>query len=487
MSLNLKPLDVVSVIDPRVDLHTQHKYWTVLKGGKTITYTPLTTTNISTSSITYNIKPPSVHTFLAKNVYHQVPVRLTLNCAVPNANNLIRPNFDAPRFMPISQSLSTLQLALNGTSVNIDLGDVLSALVHYNCDERLRCHEWSPAPSTLDQSQEYNDVSGFIRNPLSSYADNYGDTTGNRGGFPFTVVSNTPSQAVIDFVSTEPIFLNPFYFSKIIDNLGGTGLIGLNNMDMQFTFIANSWTRMWSHNALGALAPGAISSGSVQFNNFSGPAFSYVGIVSAPQLLLEFISPSDLQLLPDLFEYDYVRTTRYPFDQTGSLNANSPFSYNSQNITLHSIPQAIYVFVRNTNNQLQTNCTFTDTFASITKISCNWNNVSGIFSQASQVDLYNLSVANGCMLTWNQWSGGPVYSAGSFSTQIGTIGSIIKLCPALNFGLSPTEAEGLVGNYQFQIQVQGFNANQTTAIFPSLYIVVLENGVLNLKSGFAQT
>src|SRR5690606_7450935 len=102
-------------------------------------------------------------------------------------------------------------------------------------------------------------------------------------------------------------------------------------------------------------------------------------------------------------------------------------------------------------------------------------------------DLYQTSCHNGCNMSWEQWSGGPVLQSGSLTTKIGTIGSILAVNPAIDFGLSADEAIGLVGNYQFQVTVSVKNTNQTNSIDASLYIVTVENGVMNIVHGGANT
>src|SRR5690606_19333029 len=173
MSLNLKPIQTVSVLDPRTDLH--EKKWAILKGAKEVTYIPLTTTNISSSSLVYNAKPPSVKVFMNKFLYHRVPIRIKLTSSAPNANNLLRAGYDAPRQFPVTSSLSSLNVSFNGTSVSVNIGDYLHALMHYNTDEALKSREYSTGFSYADQSQEYNDLVGSVRNPLGSYSDHYAD------------------------------------------------------------------------------------------------------------------------------------------------------------------------------------------------------------------------------------------------------------------------------------------------------------------------
>lgn len=475
MSLNFKPLEVVSVIDPRTAVFPRK--WAILKSGKTITDLPVTTTNISSTSLTFNIKPPSSKTFVNKYIILRLPIRITLNSA-GNGNNLLRAGFDAPRQFPIASATENINLSLNGTTVSTNISDYIHALMHYNADEMIKHREYSLTPSYADQSQEYNDLIGSVRNPLGLYNDGYGDMTGGRGSFEFNIVSNTPTQAVIDFVATEAIFMSPCFFGDLQKNLGGTGLIGLNNIDITYSFVANAWARMWSHNALGPLAPAPIASGSVQFNNFA-PAFSYGANV--PALLVEYISPSDLELIPESVDYNYKRITRYPND-FGNLAANSVETLiSSQNITFHSIPEKIYIFVRNNNATLQSNATYTDTFAKISKVAIQWNNVSGVLSQASEYQLYNMSVQNGLNMSWQAFSGGPLNDP-SFN-KYGTVGAILCFRPDINFGLSPTESVGLVGNYQFQIDVTCRNVNQTNAMNASLYIVACEAGCVSLQHG----
>ena len=115
-------------------------------------------------------------------------------------------------------------------------------------------------PSALDMSQEYNDLLGSIKNPLGQFGDSNQDSVGNRGGFAnYFVVSNTPTQAIVDCLFCEPIFLSPFYWGCG----NATAFINVQDMAWNFTFVNNPANRMWSHNTLGALAPAAISSSSV--------------------------------------------------------------------------------------------------------------------------------------------------------------------------------------------------------------------------------
>lgn len=483
MSLASEDIPIVGVRDPRTII--SGRSYAVLKGPKVDTFTPFTTTNISASNITYSVKTPSPHIFVNKYLYQLVPIRLQLNCAAPNANNLLRAGYDAPRAYPLTQSLSNTSCSYNGSTVSVEIGDYFSALCHYNTPESLRHKEYSMTPSYLDQSQNYYDLQGANKSPLSFYGDGYGDMIGGRAGFPFNIVSNTPSQAVIDMLVCEPVFVSPYYFGKSNHNLGGPAFYGIQNLDFQFNFYANSWARMWSHDGTSGLnAGGVITSGQVTFNNFTSlnPApFSYNNITT-PQLLFEYMTPSEIQIIPKSISFPYNRIQRFPNDITG-IAPGQQFQVSTQNITLNSVPGSIYVFCRLNNQTLQSSATWTDTFCSIDRIQVNWNNNSGLLSSATKNDLYKIAVRNQCCMNWSSWSGEKVYKTGDFVNKIAGVGSIVRLKMGLDIGLEESISVGSVGNFNLQMTVNLTYPNTDSTIGAqnfTLYVVTVEEGIADI-------
>jgi hypothetical protein len=421
MSLNLTPLKVVAVADSRTVI--RDKEYALLTGGNQVSWKPYTTTSVSSSSIQFSAPPPNPKIFVDRKLYLQLPVRITLNSAVPNANPLLRTGYDAPRAFPVSSAMNTLTVNINNTAVSINMADVIQPLLRFNTNQQLKEHDYSLTPSCLDQFQEYLDGVGSIRNSLGQYGDSNDESVMGRGGFSqYNIVTNTAGQAIIDAVFTEPIFLSPFYFGAG----NATAFIGVQTMDFNFTFIANAWTRMWSHAIGGINAPGAITSGSVIFSGFVGPALTIANAPILPQLLFNYITPKELQTIPSAMQYSYFNIDRYPTDySSAALNPNTSIPMVSNNIQLQSIARRIYIFARNSNNILQSNCNYTDTFLQLSNLVVNWNNNSGLFSSAQPQDLYKMSVKNHCNLSWTQWNGAPVYINGSLATKAGTVGSLI--------------------------------------------------------------
>lgn len=479
MSLNITPIKTVAVDDPRTSVHGRE--FAILKSAKENTFQVITTTNVSTSSITYNIKVPSVNTFVNKTIYQRVPVRIVLNAQVGNVNPnpLLRPNYFAPRAFPLTQSMSNLQVNFAGKSSSLEIGDMFSALCRYTFDSELKNHEMSITPSYLDTSSNYEDLIGSIKSPLSGYSDASDDETGGRGGFPeFNVVLNTANQAIIDFIFTEPLFISPLAWNKYTP-----ALYGLQNMDVIASFYTTAASRMVSIAYSGALAGAQIASSAIAFNNFEslgGGTFSY-GLAS-PQLLVEFLTPSAIQVIPDSLSYPYQRLQRYPTDFLITMEPNVTKLLTSNNISFNSIPESVYIFIRNNNQVMQSSPNYTDSFARIDQVQINFNNRSGLFSQCSRQQLYSIARNNNCNLNWNEW-GGIMNQASSFTQKFGGIGSVLKLNFGPDIGLAESECAGLSGNFQFQCTVLATNINQVMTMTPTLYVISVESGVCTILGG----
>jgi hypothetical protein len=480
MSLNLTPLKVVEVRDPRTVI--RDKEYAILKGGAAggISWKPYTTTSVSNTSIQYSTPPPNFKTFIDRKMYHVLPTRIVFNSSAPNSNNLLRAGYDAPRAFPISSATSTLSVSLNNTAVSINMADVIHGLLRFNTGQHLKEHEYSMTPSALDMSQEYNDLAGSIKNPLGQYGDSNQDSVTNRGGYSlYTIVSNTPSQAVIDAIFVEPIFLSPYYWGQG----NATAFIGIQDMSWNFTFVNNPANRMWSHNQYGVNAPGVITSSQIAFNNFQnlpGGNFTYKTIV--PQLLFNYITPQELQHIPREMTYSYFDVARY-FSDFPSINPGDTGTLISNTIVLQSIPRRFYIWARNNNAILQSSPNYTDTYLSLAQINplqISWNNYNGTFSNATAWDIYKMSVKNHCNLSWNEWSGGPVYSNGAFANLIGTVGSPIAIEMGTDIGLKETEAPGMLGQFQLQVTLNVVNTNQTNSITPTLVICVVSEGTFTI-------
>jgi hypothetical protein len=298
MSQNIVPLKTVKELSPRVNIDNE-RLWGVYEGGSRVSYKNIISTSVSNNSIQFSAPPPSPGTIVDRRVY--IKSRVTFNFTGTSSaigQRLLNTGLDALRAFPLSQVCETLTATINNTAVSINLSDVVDAFLRYNSEEGLRNGYWSLAPSALDQSQQYSDLFGTNMNPLGSFGDANQNSQMPRGAFQYVSVTNPASTVAVEALSasvtvdiTEPLFLSPFYWEQ----MEKSGFYGVQNLDFNFSY-ASDITRMWSRNATDS--PIALSTISANF-------------VSS-ELLFCYITPKEIQRLPDSVTYPYYIVNRYP-------------------------------------------------------------------------------------------------------------------------------------------------------------------------------
>lgn len=483
MSLSYQPLNPVLVRDPISQVDSSRDY-AILKGGNQVTWKQYTTTSISNSSITWSCPPPSGNVFVDRKQYVLMPVRLVFTGTGVLLNNLLTPGNDAPRAFPISGNLETLQAAVNGQSFSIFISDMVHALTHYDTDIKLHNKDYSMTPTYYDQTQLYaNLASGNVRNPLGGYQNGLDHCPMQRGAFPFTIVSNTPTSAVVDMVVAEPLFLSPFFWGCG----NAAGFYNVTTMDFNLTFLSNA-NRWWSHNQL--VTSNAITNIQAVFSNFTSvfaTPFSYAQ--SQPLMLFKYITPDETQVLsPNMpITYPYYDVQRYPLDfpspvpPSTSIAPSSLGLISSNNLQLNSIPSRMFIYARTRNQDLYavgTGCTLTDTYLALENINITFANYTGLLSSASKYQLYQISAKNGCGLNWTQWSGEEENDPSNWTTpvaQYGTIGAVMAIEFATDLGLPSDMCPGLQGQFQLQVTAQ-FRNTSNVNINATLYIIIVSEG-----------
>lgn len=487
MSLSYQKVKAVECRDPRVIVDNIRDY-AVLKGGSDVTPKIYTTTNVAQNSIVFSTPPPSPNMILDRKVYLTVCVRLTFTGTVPGSpaapfKTLLNVLRDAPRSFPLSSAMDNVSIQINGSQIDTQMGDLIQALTHYNTDVKLKTEEYSMTPTARDQSQNYGDLFGTVRSPLGVYGDSIQGGVTGRGGFNFQIVSNpqnaTPNPAVltsvVDVRFTEPLFLlAPFIWGK---HQAG-GLYNLNSLEWTFNFLTQAANRFWSHDdASGSVITASNWAFAGQIGGPTTPGFNL-----SPTLHLTWITPPETSLLgPNMsISYPYFRMDRFVADYTGIANGVQAI-YTSGNIQFNSIPRRVYIFMRKRNSDLYASPANTDTFMSIENVNIQFNNRSGILSTASKEELFEMCVKNHCNLSWEEWSGGPMYKGNdNFLSQFATVGSVF--CAEFGTDIanqSPIEAAGKSGVYQFQANITATNISGAI-LNASLYVVPVYEGIFTI-------
>ena len=127
-----------------------------------------------------------------------------------------------------------------------------------------------------------------------------------------------------------------------------------------------------------------------------------------------------------------------------------------------------------------------DTFLGINSITVNFDNVNGVLSAADPVSLFNMSSKNGLNLSYPEFVGiNNVLSSVGNTDIIGLTGSLLVICPGIDFPLRDGLAPGMLGKWQFQAVINATNLNQSEVITPDIYVVWAESCVLSLSQNNA--
>ncbi len=507
---NLKP---VLIKDPRIIVDNE-RYFGVLKSGLRFRQKPWTTNSVSTSNIPFSTPAPSFDIFIDRRIYFSLGMRYSITCLCQPGYSPINANRDAPRAYPIHSMLNTVTLTINNATVTQYIGEIIHALLHLNNGNSITEYDYSQSPTCLDVTQNYNDLVGSVRNPLSMAGDAPQGSVMGRGGFSgYTIILNpvnTTNAAMnltgfVDIWSIEQLMFSPLEFGSLQKN--SSAFYNCNTMDWQFNFLGSPDTRVWSH-AEDIGGNSEYVSSNIVFNSFAnmpnpnngnnaiGIGFSFSD-GSQPYLYINYITPDPViskSLISRPISYPYFPVARYVTPGDAINYGDSPTTRVSNNIQLSNIPKKILIYARETNSSYYSSPVRTDTFFGITQLSIQFQNYSGLLAESSQAQLWELSRKNHVNIDWSSWSGLGQYPVGVVpagnppyaNKKYGGCGSLIVLEMGTDIQFDPEFAPGSIGQFSLQVTATLVNIDPTgqhNGVNIDLYILTINDGVFTIPSG----
>ncbi len=480
-SNSLKPLKLENILDPRLNCmnYAQSRMkWAIEKNGEGVNHVQQQCNSYSSAGITWNFNTQSDNVIIDRRMYARVQFQYTVTGISPIGQPLLNTESDAPRAFPLGSVTNSCKVTLNGTSMEVQYADSLEGMMRYNAEHDLFNYDLSGTPNVLDNAQRYQDMVGGIRNPLSGIENNSYEF--GRGCFKMDSIVNpvsadgvTPTTSTVTFTVVEPIFVSPLLYSATDLQ---SGLIGIKNVGVQFSFKSGQLDRLWSH----ALNAGVTIT--------SSTASLGQGVTTTPELLVTYITPPliDMGKIPDQINYQYYKVDTYINDQSSTLASGASQSYTNNAIQLSTVPKSIYIWgsLPNASKTFET----TDTFFRINSLSLNYLNVSGQFSSMNEPDLYNMCVKNGLKLNWVEFHGETTDITSS--SNIGLCGAVLRIdCSDLN--LPSNVASGMNINSQLSFTINLTNVSpdskavqlNTVMVYDGLFTIDRQNGTCNTQIG----
>jgi len=456
MSLAVPKLEVVKVLDPRLNIENKRLY-VALKGALVNSWQQFPATNVNNNQIQITCNPPSRGIAISRLVFLNCTFSVRIQGTNTTAGNLVNVGYIAPRAYPLQNVISSEQMTINNDTITqAPISQYVPAMMWYHNKHQNRFGQYSLTPSMLDQYQNYVDATnamafGNNRNPLGPYGDNvYEQNRGGFSGYDIPVQAPGATDVTITLNVTEPLFLSPFVFGQ--DSNFTSCFVGVQNM--AYTATLNNLNRIMSikNDAMG------INITTLTTNLLSS------------SLLFEYLTPDPAQNLPRELSSSYFSIVSYPTKSSAPIAPNGAVALTMQSIQVTSIPRRMYIYAR-IDDSLQTPYTSDSYFSvnsSANPLTVTWNN-NQFFSQATSMDLYNMSVKNGLQMSWDQWN---YYT-----------GSVICIDYSTDLGLMSQESSGSLGNYQLGLTCNFVNSNQSVTITPTLYIVIVYEGTFEIIDG----
>jgi hypothetical protein len=242
--------------------------------------------------------------------------------------------------------------------------------------------------------------------------------------------------------------------------------------------------------------------------------------------MFTFITPQPSQMLKSKNVVPFYQLFRYISTQGGTalqvainpstyLGTSNSYSvpgivptqqtYTSSTIQLNAIPDFL-IIVGRVPMSIQTPAN-SASFLVINRISINFANCAGLLSNATQYDLYKMSVENGSSQTWENFSGWAQTSVNGYNFPAPTTGSMLVLRFGKDIQLSTDYwAPGSLGNFSLNYSItftnqgttyppgvagagQGgiyFNSNAggvAGAVIPEILTVTMDSGSFVCSSG----
>lgn len=500
MSLAIEKVRPVTVHDPRVV--QQERVQPVLKGGQEVLYKAYTTNSISSSSITFHCPPPSQHLYVDRKVHLRLPVTITIPAQAVTGIVADKYMIDADKFairsFPLQKAMETIQMTINNQSMSINIGDMLSALEHFNMSNKLRTIDFSKcATYPCSASQVFGALSaGSARSPMAEWEDAAWGEVPKKPSFtvsanPITT-EDASSECTLSFVSTEPLFLSPLFWGDCADN--DSAFYGVKTMDFTFNFVGSAGNRMIAIDGNGIWANDADARASTLRCEAS---FNSAVDGESAALLFQYITPQLVDRgssMQKVLNYPYVSIERYLNNvSVNSIASGSSLgSLSSNNVQLNSVPSKLYIFGRLSKSQLQKNPYSPDCFIQLKNLQLQWGNRSGLLGSASEQQRYDIAVRAGCTLSYADWACLPLNNDtagadyGKAAQQYRGCGTIQAIDP-IDLGLDSLCAPGKLDQITLQVQCDATNYSGITVNDVDFMVVAVSQGIFTLFNGQASS
>ena len=471
------------------------------QGAVSLTSASFQSLSATAGFVNFQIQSPSKAVYMDRKVDWQMTVSVAMTVDVsgvaqPRPFPIATPGRD---FSLCSYPLHALTNSMSATicdqQVSTNLAqnrEIMDRLTDSPADR-----EWSTSPTALDVYADNNAAYGALQNPMQSFesATTFGtigngswpitftdptgavpgtayvpltqfyvDAAGNAigftsGGIPVLLAPAAPPpasqgdpanvQLFFRFQSTEALQCSPFIWKDVYERR--TGLSQLQNLNVSMTMQSAQQAKLLRCSS----ANSRVTKSYTLFSGTSGSPFA----AGKAALFCQFLSPPMTAELPyqPVNTVDYQGITAYVYPCGGPTTPSSVPTIQTQTLSLNTVPDWIIIAVSPTPAYSSLALEQATWYLPITSVNVTWSNVTGLLSNLTQQQLFQICKCNGLKLPWAQWSGSAQSSSQQSYSAAHTwlTGGPLILRPGVDITLPPGVASGQSnGQWTFQVELR---------------------------------
>jgi hypothetical protein len=508
MSSQIQP---VLVVDDALLISDSIGY-AVAKSGKNISTQKYIATSASANSHVYSVVVPSTSVVVDRSILWHCKTTLTITGTPAAGEQLVTYGvLDALAPMPLHQAVNNMQCQINNASVSVTTNQILDPLLRAMGRNDLSAIN-NTAPCYLDNVGSYSQLNLAGKalgpnnnNPLGGYNNAIDPDYQPRGSYVVGIAGNavgdgaTSQIVTIVFESTENIVLSPFLYGDV-EPFSQPGLHGITNMNFTMSMDATA-ARMfrWYDKTVG---------GNKKITNVSYDQ-------NECYLECRFYTPPASVMLPAIGVTPYQQFINYTTQSTTAVPTATKGDIVTSNIQLSSIPDKMFLFVRDAFGNLKNNRA--DSYGTITNVSVNFSNQTGLLSGTTAQDLWKFSKQSGSNQSWLEFSGVanvapiPIYNVVATVTenlvQYGLLPVVTGTAPKYGQGINQFATTGSVlmldfssvialeeeyyscgsqGQFNLNVTINYTNNTGDEFINPTANLLVMNSGIfVNSMTGQA--
>jgi hypothetical protein len=416
------------------------------------------------------IIPNNLTSLLESNILHKV----SFDVAILGVGSTVTGNiidigvYSAVRSFALERCINNTNLTQNGTSSGTyQNSDVIDEMERYMDSKEFLETNCSSLATKPDIFQSYNtpyngtnSQRGIVRgDPLTGYGNSEG--TLGRGSYDVEYISgnNSPGAGIAGSVGIRITFhssvLHPAL--KAYKN-NGRVKVGIRSLIININFNNNLFPLMFSQS--NSANAGIITS-------------STVTITEKPRFSVTTYEVPETFTLP-LFLYEPYPKQEITTSEVGIVNAGASKTVYINSYQLGTELNYISIWVKRSKNSWNNNCTNTNTFGKIKRISVSYDGTSNILSDATEEQLFLMANKNGLLLNFIE------------ATKTGYCGAPIRLYFPNNIPISGNSAPGMACNKNISLSFEFENISNENIDFTA-YVCYCYSNVMETVVNEAKT